>query len=80
MASVIAAKQTIIIEVYGISIFINFNYSVDKTFRVMKIMDFNGTGPTCYITIFPYANSGQQNAAFSIIVLHLTYIRDLILE
>ena len=41
-------------------------------------MDFN----KCYITNFPYASSGQQNAVFffSYINLRLTYIRGLILE
>ena len=31
---------------------INFINSVDKTFGVIKIMDFNMTGPRCYSAIF----------------------------
>ena len=48
------------------------------SFRVMRIMDFNRTEPTCYSTTFPY----NSNATFSYIVLHvhLTYIWDLIFE
>ena len=66
--SVIAAKQTVINDVYDFSIKYrystislknhNFNYSVDKTFGVIKIMDFNRTGPRCYSPIFPYASFG----------------------
>ena len=29
----------------------------DKMFRVIRIMDFNRTEPTCLSTIFPYASS-----------------------
>ena len=43
-------------------------------------MDFNTAEPTCYRTNFPYASSGLQIAAFSYIILSLTYIRGLILE
>ena len=43
-------------------------------------MDFDRAEPKYYRTNFPYASSGQQNAAFSYIVLCLTYIRGLILE
>ena len=45
--------------------FINFIYSVDKTFQLIKNMDFNSTGPRCDSCIFPYASSGQYNRAFS---------------
>ena len=31
---------------------INLIYSVDKRFRIIEIMDFNRTGPTCCSTIF----------------------------
>ena len=37
---------------------LNFIYSVDKTFQVIRIMDFNSTEPTCYSTIFADASSG----------------------
>ena len=44
-------------------------------------MDFNRAEPTCYRTHFPADTSfPQQNAALSYIVLHLTYIRGLILK
>ena len=44
-------------------------------------MDVNRAEPTCYITNFPNcASFGQQNAAFSNIVLRLTDIRGLILK
>ena len=46
---------------------INFIFPIDKTFRVIEIMDFNRTEPTCYSTIFPYAS----NAVFLYIVLAL---------
>ena len=58
------AKQTVRNEVYVFSIKcgysdilfkknnINFIYSVNKTFRVIKIMDFNRAEPTCYQLIF----------------------------
>ena len=36
----------------------NFICYVDKAFRLIKIMDFNRTGPTCYSTIFPNVSSG----------------------
>ena len=64
ISSVIAAKQTVINEVYVYSIIYrysdillnnhNFIYSVDKSFWVIKIMDFDRTGPRCYMnnTIF----------------------------
>ena len=42
-------------------------------------MDFNRTGPTCYGT-FSLTPVPTKNAAFSYIVLCLTYIRGLILE
>ena len=51
---------------------INFIYSVDKTFRVFRIMDFNINEPTCYSSSFPYASSGYQNTAFSYIVISTT--------
>ena len=47
----IAAKQMFINEVYEFSI-VNFIYSVDKTFGVIKIIYFNRTGPRCYSAIF----------------------------
>ena len=43
-------------------------------------MGFNRAEPTWYITKSPYASSGWQNAAFSYIILGLTYIRGLILD
>ena len=43
-------------------------------------MDFNRAEPTRYRTNFPYASFSYQNAAFSYIILRLTYIRGLILE
>ena len=60
----IAAKQ----KGYKLSLFrysdillkkiINKIYSVDKTFRVIKIMDFNRTG--CHSTMFPYVSSTNK--------------------
>ena len=56
--SLIAEKQTAINEVYSINEVFSieyhssFIYSVDKTFRVIKIMDFNRTVPRCYSTFF----------------------------
>ena len=47
---------------------INFIYSVDKTLRVIKILDFNRTGPICYNTLF-LTPVPTKNAAFSYIVL-----------
>ena len=57
ITSVIAAKQTVINEVYVFSIIYrysdillnnhNFIYSADKSFRVIKIMDFDRTGLRC---------------------------------
>ena len=38
-------------------------------------MDFNRVEPTCYITYFPYASSGQQNGAFPYIVLRVMRLR-----
>ena len=48
ITSVIAAKQTVINEVFVCFFFnkiINFIYSVDKIFLVIKLMDFNKTEP-----------------------------------
>ena len=36
---------------------INFIYYVDKTFPVIKIMDFNGTGPDATV-LFPKDSAG----------------------
>ena len=58
IASVIAAKQIVINEVNVFSIKhryrdillkknVNFVYYVDKTFLVIKIMDFDRAEPTC---------------------------------
>ena len=43
---------------------INFIYSADKTFRIIRIIDFNRTEPTCYRTYFHCTVSGEQNGAF----------------
>ena len=71
ITSVIAVKQTVTNEIYvifnKIEKIINFIDSVDETFRVIKIMDFNRTGYRCHSTVLPYARSGKY------IVLHLTY-------
>ena len=52
----IAAKQTIINEVYGFSLkyrYINIaKYSVDKTFWVIKVMDLIGLDPDATILFF----------------------------
>ena len=47
ITSVIAAKQTVINEVFVVFFnkIINFIYSVDKIFLVIKLMDFNKTEP-----------------------------------
>ena len=37
---------------------LNFIYSVDKTFWIIRIIDVNRAEPTCYSTNFPYASSG----------------------
>ena len=81
--SVIAAKQTVMNEVYGVFSSIKYryshklHYSADLTFRVIRKMDFNRAEPTCYRTNFPYSSSGKQNKAFSYIVLlglHLKFV------
>ena len=74
----IAVKQTLINDVFFsikyryIAIFywkiINFIYYADKMFRVIKIMDFNWTGPRRYSTIFLLIKG-----AFSYIVLRRLY-------
>ena len=38
-------------------------YSADETFRIIRIIEFNRTEPTCYRTIFQFANSGLRNVA-----------------
>ena len=40
----------------------------------LHLMDFNRGEPKCYKINFHYASSSQQNAAFSHIMLRLTYI------
>ena len=56
ITSLIAAKQAVI---FSKIIFEkhNFIYSVDKMFLVIKIIDFERTGPICYSTIFTYVSS-----------------------
>ena len=71
MKIVIAAKQTVINEVYVLSIkyryshiviiiekYINFIYSDDSTFQVIRKMDFIRAELTCYRTNFLYSSSG----------------------
>ena len=38
---------------------INFIYPADKTFRIIRIIDFNRAEPTCYRTNFHCAISGE---------------------
>ena len=45
---------------YFIEKIISFIYSVDKTFGLIRIMEFNITGRA----ILPYVSSGEQNGAF----------------
>ena len=46
----------------------NFIYPADKTFRIIRVIDFNRAEPTCYRTDFHCAISGEQNGAFWYIV------------
>ena len=80
ITSVIAAKQTVINEVYDFSMKLAiFNWNIHKLhlslliklFWIIRIIDFNRTEPTCYRTIFPYTSSGTQNGAFWYIVLRV---------
>ena len=48
---------------------INFIYSADLTFRIIRIIEFNRAEPTCYRTNFLYASSGSQKWSF---VVHST--------
>ena len=59
---------------------IKYRYNINFIYSVDRVMDFNRAEPTCYRTNFPYSSSSYQNAAFTYIVLPLTYIRGLILE
>ena len=43
---------------FNIEKYINFIYSADLIFRIIRIINFNRAEPTCYITNFPYASSG----------------------
>ena len=42
----------------------NFIYPADKTFRIIRIINFNTAEPTYYRTNFHCAISGEQNGAF----------------
>ena len=50
---------------------INFIYPADKTFRIIRIIDFKRAEPTCYRTNFHYAISGEQNGEFWYILLRI---------
>ena len=50
----------------------NFIYSADKTFWIIRIIDFNRAEPACYRTSFHCAILGEQNGAFWYILLHNT--------
>ena len=50
--------EHIAIAIYFNEKHLNFIYSGDKTFWVIRIMDFNRIELTCYSTNFPYASSG----------------------
>ena len=59
----------------------NLIYPADKTFRIIRIFDFNRAQQTCYLNHFHCAISGEQNGACWCIVLRimlLTYIRAMI--
>ena len=47
-------------------------HSVDKTFRVIKIMDFNGTGNRCYSTIFLTPVPAKKRSFFRRLILELS--------
>ena len=91
ITSLIAAKQTVatfhnkrckkdaIVIFYGKKI--NFIYPADKTFQIIRIIEFNRAEPTCYRTNFHCPVSDEQNGAFWYIVLRiilLTYSRAMI--
>ena len=60
---------------------INFIYPANKTFRIIRINDFNRAEPTCYRTNFHCAIPSEQNGGFWYIVLRimlLTYTRAMI--
>ena len=53
ITSLIAAKQTVINEVYVfLKLYINFIYSANQTFRIIRIIDFIIAEQTCYRTNF----------------------------
>ena len=66
----IAAKQTVIYEVYVFSNKISLNqYFLEKIHKLhlfcclIRIIVFKRAEPRCYSTNFPYASSGYQNGA-----------------
>ena len=81
ITSLIAAKQTVATfhnkrskKEDALAIFygkIHFIYPADKTFPIIRIIDFSSAEPACYRTNFHCAISGEQNGAFSYIVLRI---------
>ena len=60
---------------------INFIYNGDKTFRLIKIMDLNRTGPRRYCLFFlMQVPANKLKGAFSYIIFRLTNTRGFILE